>query len=356
MGSVATMSTGGRYLLQGVRNLTTHFGGATTLGDFRTPMEEEVALDFQSMPQQSPLFSEGYKMAKDEVSWEGAAERYGLDVPKLSEASEGAMYSVFRYEGVEAGICLCPVSSNQFCIKMRSECTVKKHSAPAGKPEVKCVHLEPGYYIVNPRSQQQLAAFREPSLSLAAADISDIFQLHKDERLSKEAWLSVFAAVEQQGKARDSADTAEESDLNGILEEFLQTVQPSARTPMFSRKPLEDTDSVTSFEHDELRAYAQSSQKKWVIVRESLQRTLDAIVTLKAVMGVPPKLRADQHTTLWGSVDAVAQALDRQQEEIQKVSEMAEVGGGKLDRIEQQMRERISAASALGDNVRSVEA
>ena len=355
--SMTTMSTGGRMLLQGVRNITTHFGGNTTLGDFRTPMEEEeVGFGYQTTPPRASLFATDIRPPKEEVTWENTDQLNKLNIPKMGESGEGNLYSVFRYEGVEAGLCLGPVSTNQFCIKLDQECTVKKHSAPSGKPEVKFYHLEPGYYIVNPRSQHQLAAFREPALSLEAADASDIFQIHKDERLPKEAWLSVFVAVEQHWNAKGAEEALEEENLNDILEGLLRGARPGAPTPMFSRKLLEDSDLEQSFDDDDLRSFARSTQKKWLVVKDALQRSLDAINTLRAVMGVPPKLRDDQHTTLWGSVDAVAQALDKHQEELQKVTDLAESGGDRLLALEQQLREFSSKATSLGNNFRSVEA
>lgn len=350
--SAATLSTGGRYFLQGVRNLTTHFGGATTLGEFETPQEEEMAVDFQTTPSRSPLFDEAYKMPKEGDSW---GLSYDFKLPKLAEGGEGAMYSVFRYEGIESALCLGPVSTNQFCITLQQDCAVKKHSAPSGKPEVKFLNLEPGYYIVNTRARHQLAAFREPFLPLVAADVSDIFQLHKEERLPKETWLSVFAAVEQQWAAKAPEDSEDDINLNDVLEDYIRSTRQGAPTPMFARKLTGMDDMDQSFNHDELRDYAKANQKKWVVVREALQRSLDAITTMRAVMGVPPKLREDQHTTLWGSVDAVSQALDRCQEDLQKVSDMAELGSDKLSSLERQVKDQAATATAIGDNVRSVE-
>jgi hypothetical protein len=200
----SSKSSGARLVSTGLRNISASFNSnlfqmpATTFGKpaappptaappmFGKPASGAAPEATSGAPPVKRPFQESDYVLSPKFEQDDATV-YGMETEADGTNLDEPLFAVFRFEGSVDGLCSGMVGSNSFCAKLLGECTTKKHKVVKQGVRINKIELDPGYYMCSVKGRQ--APLTRPFLPLAVADVSSIFQTHRNELLPRRGFL-----------------------------------------------------------------------------------------------------------------------------------------------------------------------
>lgn len=197
------------------------------------------------------------------------------------------------------------VSTNPFCLWLNSECTIQKHH-PKGRKGPQKLQPKPGYYLLNPQSQQ--AAFVSPFIELVKADGSPVFASHQDEHLTREAWLSVFALINRPKVEDVDSEDGDVFEVAALDHDLIHAISSkSAPTPMKQLHFTQQRTPPITYNHPEVQDLSEWARHQWTKLMETVRGMVIDLNLLSAVIGKTPK----HFSTVWESIQGVTEQVEK---------------------------------------------
>jgi hypothetical protein len=348
----STKSSGARLVSTGLRNISASFNSnlfqmpATTFGKpaappptaappmFGKPASGAAPEATSGAPPVKRPFQESDYVLSPKFEQDDATV-YGMETEADGTNLDEPLFAVFRFEGSVDGLCSGMVGSNSFCAKLLGECTTKKHKVVKQGVRINKIELDPGYYMCSVKGRQ--APLTRPFLPLAVADVSSIFQTHRNELLPRRNWLSIISVVlEQHNRPISEGDSFANPEEDG--NEFIESTK-GMPTPRRKRIKFISGDESDGFDNPDVRAMMARMKQHFDAWEEDMKSMSFAVRFIQAELGSPSLEARQDQSTIWASIEGALFTLGQHTDEFIEAFDLIDAGGFEAKRTSTDLRE-----------------